>query len=221
MRRLSGFLIAVVFLSVFTTATAAQEDEWQNKWYWGAQAGVFLYSPLVATGESSMQSAWEVGGHWLITRERVGFHLALAQVLYGNDATASIADGTVVGQTISFTTGQRLQAELYAIPLDGKLQVYAGGGFLINHVTDAVPVGTFATPQLAQSIQQEIDDLSTKAFFTISGGVQYRMGRLAVFGTYQFIPEGRDFLIASTQHAITGGLRYALTASNQDVTTDR
>lgn len=217
MRRLSGFLIAVLCLGFVTTPAAAQQDDWKNKWYWGAQGGAYIYS----TPTQSNQLAVEVGGHWLITADRVGFHLGLAQVLYGDDATSSIPNGSAAGQTVSFTGGQRLQAELYAFPLDGPLQIYAGGGFLINHITDAVPQGTFSTPQAEQTVMQAIDEVATKAFFTVSGGAQWRFGRLALFGTYQFSPEGRDFLISSTQHAITGGIRYALTAANQDVTTSR
>jgi hypothetical protein len=217
MRRLSGFLVAVVFLGLFTTPAAAQDNEWQNKWYWGAQGGAYLFSTPTLDNEM----AFEVGGHWLITAERIGLHMGLSQILFGDNATSAISDGTATGQTVSFTSGRRLQAEIYAFPVDGPLQIYAGGGFLINYISNAQPVGTFATAQAEQAVLEAIDEVSTKAFFSITGGAQWRMGRWALFGTYQFIPEGRDFLISSTQHAITGGLRYALAAANQDVTTNR
>jgi len=63
MRRLSGFLFAVVLLGFLTTSAAAQDDEWQNKWYWGAQAGTYFFS----TPTLSNEMAFEMGGHWLIT----------------------------------------------------------------------------------------------------------------------------------------------------------
>ncbi len=217
MRRLSGFLLVVVFLGLFTTPAAAQDDEWKNKWYWGAQAGAYFYS--TPTEDSEM--AFEVGGHWLITSERVGLHLGLSQVLYGDNATSAIPDGTVTGQTVSFTSGRRLQAEIYAFPMDGPIQIYAGGGFMINYISDALPEGTFATAQAEQTALQLIDEVSTKAFFTVTAGAQWRLKRWAFFGTYQFTPEGRDFLISSTQHSLTGGIRFALAAANQDVTTSR
>lgn len=217
MRRLSGFLVAVVFLGLFTTPAAAQDDEWQNKWYWGAQSGAYLFSTPTLENELAI----EVGGHWLITAERIGLHMGLSQILFGDNTTSAVSDGTATGQTVSFTRGRRLQAEIYAFPMDGPLQIYAGGGFLINYISNAEPVGTFASPQAEQAVLEAIDEVSTKAFFSITGGAQWRMGRWALFGTYQFIPEGRDFLISSTQHAITGGLRYALAAANQDVTTNR
>jgi hypothetical protein len=214
---MSGLLIAVAFLVHHAAPAAAQQDEWKNKWYWGVQAGTYIYS----TNTQSNEMALEVGGHWLITAERVGLHLGLAQLLFGDNATAAIPDGTVAGRTVSFTSGRRLQAELYAFPTDGALQIYAGGGFMINYISDAIPEGTFATAQAEQTAMETIDNRTTKAFFVVSGGAQWRLGRWAVFGTYQFIPEGRDFLISSTQHSITGGIRYALAAAHQDVTTNR
>jgi len=216
MRRLSGFLFAIVLLGFLTTSAAAQDDEWQNKWYWGAQAGAYFFS----TPTLSNEMAFEVGGHWLITAERIGLHMGLSQLFF-NDATSVVPDGTATGQTVSFTGGRRLQAEIYAFPMTGALQVYAGGGFLINYISDALPEGTFASAQAEQAALQAIDDVNTKAFFTVTGGAQWRFGRWAAFGTYQFTPSGRDFLISSTQHSITGGVRYALTSSNQDVTTSR
>ncbi len=217
MRRLSGFLVAVVFLGLFTTPAAAQDDEWQNKWYWGAQGGMYFFS----TPTVSNEMAFEVGGHWLITAERIGLHMGLSQIFFGDNATSSIPDGTATGLTVDFTKGRRLQAEIYAFPMDGPLQVYAGGGFLINYISDALPAGTLASPQAEQAALEAIDEVNTKAFFTVTGGAQWRFGRWAMFGTYQFTPSGRDFLISSTQHSLTGGIRYALAASNQDVTTNR
>jgi hypothetical protein len=164
--------------------------------------------------------AFEVGGHWLITAERIGLHMGLSQLFF-DDATSAIPDGSATGLAVNFTRGRRLQAEVYAFPMDGPLQVYAGGGFLINYISDAVPTGTFASTQAEQAALEAIDEVNTKAFFTITGGAQWHMGRWALFGTYQFTPSGRDFLISSTQHSISGGLRYALAASNQDVTTSR
>jgi hypothetical protein len=212
MRRMSGFLIAVVLLGFLATSATAQDDEWQNKWYWGAQAGAYFFS----TPSMSNEMAFEMGGHWLITAERVGLHMGLSQLFFDNATSI-----TTTGQTVTFTRGRRLQAEVYAFPMTGALQVYGGGGFLINYISDALPEGTPASPQAAQAALQMIDEENTKAFFTISGGAQWRFGRWAAFGTYQFTPSGRDFLITSTQHSLTAGLRFALAPANQDVTTNR
>jgi hypothetical protein len=217
MRRLSGFLVAVVFLGFITTPAAAQDDEWQNKWYWGVQAGAFLFS----TPTMSNEMAIEVGGHWLITAERVGLHIAYSEVLFDDNTTSAIPDGTATGLLVNLSTGRRLQAELYAYPMLGPLQLFAGGGFHIHYLPNAQPVGTFASSQAEQTALQAIDAASTKAFFVFTGGLQWRLGRWALSGTYQFIPSARDFLLTGTQNSIALGLRYALVEASESITTNR
>ena len=196
MRILSGLLVAVVLLGLVTSPAAAQDESWQNKWYWGAQSGVYFFS----TPTQSNDIAIDVGGHWLITAERAGLHLALTQVMYPDNSTSL----TPEGDAVNFSSGRRLQADIFVFPMDGALQIYVGGGFMINYISDAAPAETFATPQGLQAALQNIDDVSTKAFFTVTGGAQWRLGRWAMFGSYQFTPSERDFLISTTQHAITG-----------------
>ena len=219
MRRLSGVTLAVVILGSHVSPGVAQDDTWQNKWYWGAQAGAYIYS----TPSQSSQAALEVGAHWLITARQVGLYIGLDQVFFGSTATSAIADASATGglRTVDFTSGRRVQAELYAFPMSGTLQVYGGGGFAVNMVTDALPQGTFASSQQEQAALRQLDAVTTKAFFVLSGGAQWRMGRWAVFATYHLMPEAREFLISSEQHVIRGGIRYALTAASQDVTTAR
>ena len=217
MRILSGLLVAVVLLGFVTTPTAGQDEDWQNKWYWGAQAGAYIFSTPTVSDEVAIQ----VGGHWLITAERVALHLGLSQLIFDDNTTSAIPNGTTTGQAVSFSSGRQLQADLYAFPMKGPLQIYAGGGFLISYISDATPVGTFTSAAAEQNAIALIDEVNTKAFFTVTGGLQWRMGRWALFGSYQFTPSGRDFLISSTQHTILGGIRYALAAANQNVTTDR
>ena len=105
--------------------------------------------------------AFEMGGHWLITAERVGLHMGLSQLFFDN-ATSIINDGSATGQTVTFTRGRRLQAEVYAFPMTGALQVYGGGGFLINYISDALPEGTFASAQAEQAALQTIDEANKK-----------------------------------------------------------
>lgn len=219
MRRLSGALLAAVVSAALATPASAQDDSWMNKWYWGAQVGTFIFS----TPTVSNATAFDVGGHWLITGERVGLHLSLDQIFFSSSSTSAISDATAPNgvRTVGFTSGRRLQGELYAIPSSGALQIFAGGGLAIHQVTDAAAQGTFASPIEQDAVTRLIDDVSTKAFFVVSAGAQWRWGKWAAFGKYQFMPEGRDFLISSEQHAITGGLRYILANSNEDITTER
>jgi len=60
----------------------------------------------------------------------------------------------------------------------------------------------------------------TGGFFLVMAGLQLRMGRkMALFGQYQFMPSGNNFLLTSEQHSLTFGLRYALTSAHEEVTT--
>ena len=65
---------------------------------------------------------------------------------------------------------------------------------------------------------QTINQTSTKAFPVFSGGLQLRFGSLALFGQYQFMPTGRNYLIDSAQHVFSVGFRYAVTGSREEVT---
>ena len=220
MRRLLKVLLGVALVAVVAEPAWAQADSWQRKWYWGAQGGVMLFKTSTATGTSSA-SALDIGGHWLITGKRSALYLGFDQLSFGNPTTTIINDNSAVGgqRTVTFSNGRRLQAGLYAIPSDKNLQIYLGGGFGINQITNAVASGTFATAAERQAAADVIDAQSTKAFAIISAGAQLRMKRLALFGTYQFMPSSKDFLITTEQHALTFGLRYALTSAHEDVTT--
>jgi hypothetical protein len=197
-----------------------QDDLWQGKWYWGAQGGVALFQTPTAAGT---QTGLSVGGHWLITATRSALYLGFDQMLFDNTTTSAVADATSAGgiRNVSFTKGRRIQALAYVIPTDKIIQFYVGGGFGIHQITDAIATGTFATLTEQESVLRTIETVGTKAFPIFSGGVQYRMGKMALFGQYQFMPEGRDFLLSGMQHALTGGIRWALTSSQEEITTER
>jgi hypothetical protein len=79
----------------------------------------------------------------------------------------------------------------------------------------------FNTPQELENMLRIVDESSTKAFPILSGGLQLRMGRLALFGQAQYMPMGRNYLITSAQYVGSVGFRYAVTGSREEVTTRR
>lgn len=208
MRRLAGFLLGGMLVVTVATPAFGQATAWQRKWYWGAQSGVFLYKDASGT-----QSAFDVGGHWLITGKRSALLVAFDQLIFPSNATAQITSGTATG-AVTFKNGRRLQAMLFAVPTDATLQIYLGGGFAIEQVTDGAPASGSALTQT------QVDAVDSKAFAVLGGGFQLRFGRWALFGQYQYMPAASDFILTSEQHAITGGLRYALTSSHEEVTTE-
>lgn len=219
MRRLPEVFLSIVLLGLAITPASAQDDSWKNKWYWGAQAGAFLYS----TPTVNDKIAFDIGAHWLITRDRVALNIAVDQLFFENNSTSSIQDGSTPSgsRTVTFSKGRRVQAELLIIPTSGRLQVMAGGGFAIHQITDATAQGTFASQAQQNAAARIVDDQDTKAFVVFSGGAQYRFGRWAAFAKYQYMPQANEFLISSETHALTGGLRFALTGSSEEISTKR
>ncbi len=207
MRNRSGIFLVALLLAAQTVPATAQDRSWQKKWYWGAQGGAYLFS---AGGN---QTGYSAGGHWFITAGRSALYLAFDQLFFDNVTNLTIS----TGQAVNFGSGQRLQATVYAVPTDGKLQVFLGGGFAIHRITDAEPVAPFTNAD-----QIDVESAATKAFLVLSGGVQGRFTkRWALFGQYQFMPASNDFVIRSQQHVFNIGLRYALTQSEEIVSTER
>jgi hypothetical protein len=220
-------MCALVVASGLLTSTAlAQADAWQHKWYWGAQLGLMEFRTATSTGgQSGWQTAVTAGGHWFISGRRSALYVGYDQLFFKSSTTSAIVDpASATGiQPVQFTEGRRIQALLYVVPMDGLLQPYFGGGFAIHQITDAAPPAgtTFATNAELQTVLQTVNQTSTKAFPVFSGGVQLRSGNLALFGQYQFMPTGRNFLIDSGQHVFSAGLRYAVTGSREDVTSQQ
>jgi opacity protein-like surface antigen len=204
------------------SSALAQADSWQHKWYWGAQGGLMEFKTPTST---SWQQAYTAGGSWFITGRRSALYVAYDQVIFNDTTNSAVLDAaSATGfQTLGFTRGRRIQAFLYAVPLDGWIQPYLGGGFAIDQITNAAPQNLTAITSNTelQSVLQTIDQTTTKAFPVFSGGMQLRFGALAVFGQYQFMPTGRNYLIDSAQHVFSVGLRYAVTGSREEVTTAR
>lgn len=219
--------------SLLAGSAAAQADAWQNKWYWGLQGGVALFKAPISSAAllSGTAPPWSaaltVGGHWLITARRSALYFAYDQVLFdqpnGSADTVAIFDASSTNgiRDLAFTRGRRIQAHIYVMPLDGWIQPYLGGGFSIQQVTDATPLGTFSTVTAAEVVLRTIDDAATKAFPVFTGGLQLRFGRLALFGHYQFMPSSPTFLVSGSQHVFSAGLRYAVSSSREEITTGR
>ena len=206
--RIKGMVVFGTVLLVGVTTTAmAQDRSWQNKWYWGTQGGVHAFN------RGGGQVAATAGGHWFITAGRSALYVA-----FDKQFMPTLTQTIRTGQTATFSSGQRFQATVYAVPNDNKFQVMLGGGFAINRITDAVLAGPITTVLDSR----DLDDASTKAFLVLSAGWQYRTGqRWAIFGLYQYMPGSGDFVIRSTQLAFNLGIRFAVTHSEEVVSTER
>jgi hypothetical protein len=222
MRRLPGVLALGALLAA---APLHAQAGWQNMWFWGAQLGAGTYrTPTTGT---STQIAVSGGIHWLITGKRMALYMSYDQLFYPNgpstapgNPTSQISDPTsgTGYRDVQFDQGRYIQADLLALPLKGPLQVYIGAGFTIHNITDAVPMGSFATPDDLAYSQSLVDDAASRAFVNFMGGFQLTVGgKFSVFGTYEFIPKASNFLLTSQQHVLTSGIRIALSGRREDV----
>ena len=217
MRIRTHLIAATVLAAGLTTPATAQtgRDFWQNKWFWGAQAGAYLFTIDDGQAESQTKLWASAGGQWFITAGRSALELSF-DLAFGETATRTFPNGLQA----EFSSMERYQAVLYAFPSFANLNIILGGGFAIHNVSSATPLGSFATPQSLAIAQDQIDDASTKAFFLASGGLQYRLtGRWVIFGEYQFIRGTDTFIITSTQHSLQGGIRFALVGATEEVGT--
>lgn len=226
MRKLTGVLGALATLVILAPGVSAQDasdNAWTDRWIWGGQTGLYFFQSRDAlTGEGKWDAALEVGGHWLITRDRVGLHLGFDQIFFPGGTTSVVPNSLSPsgGNVVEFQNAQRIQASLYALPMRGQFQLLIGGGLAIHKISDAEPTDA-QTPLELNGAFNAIAEFDTKAFPIISGGAQWGLGRWALFGNYQFMPGTDAFLISSDQHAVTGGLRYSLVGSSQEMGTRR
>lgn len=219
MRIVSGVALAAVFVTLNAAPALGQDLGWQDRWYWGAQGDIMLYKTPTST---NWDNAYGVGGSWFITKRQGGLYLAFDQMFYDDNTTSAVANGLAPTRftTVQFTRSQRWQALVYAMPWSGAIQLYVGLGFEIQNVTNADTVSTGTeTAQEVQAAFVAIEQARSAAFLALAGGLQLRLGRLAVFGDYHFMPSSDSFLITSSMHAFMAGIRFALTSSRTEVTT--
>jgi hypothetical protein len=221
MRRHQWVIVSLAALS-FATPAFGQADAWQRKWYWGAEGGIYSYKDALTSTRKFVPA---VGGHWMITGRRSALMIAFDQVLFKDSTQSAIADPSAVTtggiRLVNFTTLRRIQAEIFAVPMDGPLQIMVGGGFTIHQITNGQPVGPFTTLQDQQNASGVVSDAATKAYVVYAVGAQYRISRLAVFAMYNYSPGANDFLITSDSHTLMAGIRWALTNAHEDVTAER
>jgi hypothetical protein len=217
-----SWILGALALLASVPPAYGQAEAWQRKWYWGLEGGIFGYQTPLVTGTKFAPS---YGGHWMITGKRSALLIGFDQIKFPDSTQSAVVDASAVAnggvRLVTFSGARRIQATIYAVPTDKKLQVMLGGGFAIHQITDAQPVGPFASPQELANAESAVAAVDTKAFLVMAGALQYRLNRWAVFGSYNYMAGSKDFLITSSTHAITIGARYALTSAHEEVTTER
>lgn len=227
MKPLSRLALGALLVSLLTPArnAAAQvTTDHSYRWYWGAQAGGFLYQ----TNAQGYAFDPLIGAHWLITAKRTALYIGGEQAFFISNALGSVADAnSATGvRDATFSQVRRLFVGLLAFPLQRRIEPYAGGGFAIVTVQDAVvdcsnttPNSQCATVNDQFAAQSVVDDASSTATAWFMGGVQINVGKLAVFGQYMITSASQTFLLSGSTHTIQGGVRYSFGGSKEDVNT--
>ena len=212
MNRHRSLAIAALLALATAAPLAAQIQDWQNQWYWGAKGGLFSYS----TPSGKLNNP-QVGGEWLITAKRTGLYAAYSTTFSKEGDTFTTSTGTSVPAV--WDAVQRIQIAILVFPWGGNIQPYAGGGFVIETMSNAAV--NSATPTTVQTAF--VNSSSSGGFALAMVGVQLRVGKLAVFGQAQFSPQGRDFMLPNGSASFEAGVRYAFLGSREtgDVATQR
>jgi hypothetical protein len=211
--------IAGLLLLVSAPSLAAQAQPWQNQWYWGGKGGLVSYT-LPTLGTSNHPQA---GGEWLVTASRAALYVGYSTSFTGDIDNFSIptVPGTLV--PVQFTAMQRYQLALLVLPWNGHIQPYAGGGFVIEKLNNAVVASTTLSSAQITAGNGYLQKHTSGAFLLAMGGLQIRIGKAAIFGQAQFNGHpGTDFILAGSTMSFEAGIRYAFLGSREDdVTTKR
>ncbi|MDH5642914.1 MAG: porin family protein [Gemmatimonadota bacterium] len=208
-----GIFAGAIFLALSAQGAQAQDETWQNQWYWGVQGGGLSFK------ETNQEFGALVGVHWFVTAARSALYFSFDKGLFSNTSATS----DLMQVTGTFSRFQRLQALVYVIPNNAFIQPLLGGGFAINQITnpEIVLTGTETAEQLLL-LNALFESATTRASFVFSAGLQIRFGpKMAIFGQYQFMPAAKRFLIDSEQHALSAGIRYAFSGAKEAIGTQR
>jgi hypothetical protein len=204
-------LLALALLAVAgAVPLRAQAQDWQYKWYWGAKVGA---SSFWMPGSRVFDP--EVGGEWLITARRAALYIGYSTTLTARSGYFSTFTAASAAIPVYFSGLSRIQVAALVFPLDGRIQPYIGGGFVLEELRNKQLYGAVSHND-SVIVARDLPGLSSGAFTLLIGGVQYRLGKTAIFGQAQFSPQGRSFLIDGSAVSLEFGVRYALTGSRED-----
>ncbi|HXY67947.1 MAG TPA: hypothetical protein VEH62_00775 [Gemmatimonadales bacterium] len=204
MTRHRALAIAALLTLASAAPLAAQIQDWQYQWYWGAKGGLISYSL-----PNSKANHPQIGADWLITAKRTALYVSYSSSFTKDGDTFTTSNGTTV--PVVFDAMQRIQIAILVLPWNGNIQPYVGGGFVIETLSNAAVNAT--TPTTTQT--QFVNENSSGGFALAMGGVQLRVGKLAVFGQAQFSPQGRGFMLPNGSLSLEAGVRYAFLGARE------
>ena len=91
MTRHRSLAIAALLTLASAAPLAAQIQDWQYQWYWGAKGGLISYS--LPSGRANHP---QIGGEWLITARRTALYVAYSTSFTKDGDTFTTSTGTTV-----------------------------------------------------------------------------------------------------------------------------
>jgi hypothetical protein len=196
MRTIRALTIAAAVVAALPTIAAAQGGrQFQNAWFWGVKAGGLTF----ADSGQRYANAPLAGIEWLITRRNGGLYVSAGQAFFTaktlvfRDPAAPIDSGR---REVKLKNLRRLDLALMAFPGEHlRFHPYAGLGFTLNAVADAVASGPFGNEDQVRFADQVIQDQKVKFAPLLVLGAQWRLPWISVFGQGSVSPTQRDFIL--------------------------
>ena len=115
----------------------------------------------------------------------------------------------------------RIQIAALVFPLDGRIQPYLGGGFVLEELRNDQLWGTVSHND-SVIVARDLPGKSSGAFTLLIGGVQYRWARPPSSARPSSARRDARSCCRAAPLSLEFGVRYALTGSREDdVTTHR
>lgn len=195
--------------TVPTTGLAQPTINFKDSWFWGVKGGVISFS--TARVENRVEPV--VGAEWLLTRTQGGLYVAFDQSLF--DASSALEDTTGQSHTVTIRDMRRLTVAAMAFPLFfdagfASIRPYAGAGFALNFIRSAALAGAPPTDTiLEKDVNNRLEEERDRAAPVLILGLQFQVGRLAVFAQGTAMPaEAKFFLNGRPTVFAEAGLRF-------------
>jgi hypothetical protein len=190
-------------------ALAQPNVNFKDSWFWGVKGGVISFS--TATVDGRVEPV--VGGEWLLTRTQGGLYVSFDQSLF--DASSALEDTTGASHTVRIRDMRRLTVAAMAFPLFfdagfASIRPYAGAGFALNFIRSATLAGAPPTDTiLEKDVNNRLEEERDRAAPVLILGLQFQVGRLAVFAQGTAMPaEAKFFLNGRPTVFAEAGLRF-------------
>lgn len=198
-----GLLVAQADTAASTTSN------FNDSWFWGVNGGVMMFTAGVNQG--TQVAAPTIGGEWLITRTRIGLRVSIQQAFFEEQAVIFDPSAPNAMRPVDIENWRRYSAEIQFYPaVYGSMRPYLGLGLALNVLQEAIPGGTFNSPEQQDTIFTAVQEFGSRAAAVFTAGTQWNVGRSGIFFQASAMPTRNRFLFSRSHYSfvLEGGIRY-------------